>query len=177
MIVRYFLCIFLTGSVCHAIPRINLFRPSDRPLIPEPLVPYGSWGSQFSIGYEGAFHIRAFRDTEEPQLQSDLNSISARDKKTCLFNIYQDRHNVLAALKGFDSDTKPGSLSQQFNLDDQADKNGFFRPTGSLSVPMNLLLAQRFYFSHGLSLGFFLPVIHAELKDVRWCALEKATNG
>lgn len=153
---------------CSAFPRINLFRPSDRPLMPEPILCYGEWGSQLSVGYEGAFHIRAFRDTEEYEQQIDIERLPSRDKKTCLFSLFQDSQSALAALKGSNSDTKPGALSQQFNRDDQAARNGRFLPTGTLHVPMNLLFAQRFYLSHGLSLGLYLPVIHAELTDVCW---------
>lgn len=165
MNLRYLLSILVSVSACSAIPRINLFKPSDRPLMPEPI---GDWSSQLSVAYEGAFHIRAFRDTEEFQLQIDLERISSHDKKTELFSLFQHSQNALAALKGTDSDTLSGSLVQQFNLDDQAHRNGRFHPTGKLSIPLNLLFAQRFYFSHGVSLGFYLPVIHAELKHVAW---------
>lgn len=168
MNLRYLIGFLVSVSACSAMPRINLFRPSDRPLMPEPV---GS--SQLSIGYEGAFHIRAFRDTEEYGMQIDLDKICSHDKKTCLFGLFQNTQNALAALKGTDSDTASGSLAQQFNIDDEARRNGRFRPTGSLHIPLNLLIAQRFYFNHGLTLGFYVPVIHAELKDVVWHAVEQ----
>lgn len=165
MNIRYALGIVVWVSLSNAMPRINLFRPSDRPLMPESI---GIGLGQLSIGYEGAFHIQAFQDTEEFQQQIDIHRLSTRDKKTPLFGLFQERHNVLGALRGSDSDTDSGNLIQRFNIDDQAGLNGLYCPTGELSVPLNLLMAQRFYFDHGLVLGFYLPVIHAELAHVLW---------
>ena len=155
-------------TACQAVPRINLFRPSDRPLMPEPGVP--SWSNTFSIGYEGAFNIRGFRSNED---EIEINSIDTRacsgcDKKTCVLKIFQENQNALAALKGCDPDTGPGQLANLFNINDEAGNIGRYRACGDLSVPMNLLLSYRMYFNHGLRLELHLPVIHAELKDVCW---------
>ena len=88
-----------------------------------------------------------------------------------MLNIFQDRQNVLGALKGLDSDTFSGQLAQQFNLNDEAGLQGVFKPSGCLEIPLNLLLSYRYYFDHGLRLEFHLPIIHAELKNVEWCPL------
>ncbi len=152
--------------------------------MPEPVTsfegsPFGGspcWGGQLSVGYEGAFHIRAFQDDDDEDLEADINVSSSKEKKTCLFNIFGDTHNVLGGLKGFNSDTRPGQLSQQFTIDDESCDQGLFKPTGCLRVPLNLLLAQKFYFSHGLSLGLYLPVISAELKNVRFKRIDNGTT-
>jgi len=167
---KHLYILLLWGSVCEAVPRINLFRPTDRPLIPDPVAPFNGscFGGQFSAAYEGAFHIRAFRDDYDDRLEAHPKEHSDEKKKGSVFSLFEDRHSFLGALKGFDSTTLPGQLSQQANIDEEADGRGFYRPHGSLHVPLNLLLAQRWYVGHGLDIGVFLPVIHAELTDVLW---------
>ncbi len=160
------LCLLTLATACQAVPRINLFRPSDRPLMPEPGVP--DWCNTLSIGYEGVFHIRAFRGNEDELLEIDPKACIDCDKKACVLKIFQENQNALAALKGFDTDSKPGQLANMFNINDEAGNIGRFCACGDLSIPLNLLLSYRMYFSHGLRLEFHLPVIHAELKDVCW---------
>ncbi len=160
------LCLLTLFTACQAVPRINLFRPSDRPLMPEPGVP--DWCNTFSIGYEGAFHIRAFRSNESEILEIDSKNCGDYGKKTCVLGIFQENQNALASLKRFGADTKVGQLANQFNIDGEAGDIGRYCACGDLSVPLNLLLSYRMYFNHGLRLEFHLPVIHAELKDVCW---------
>ena len=160
------LCLLTLVMACQAVPRINLFRPSDRPLIPEPGVP--CWTNTLSIGYEGAFNIRAFRGNEDELLEIDPTYCVDCDKKACVLKIFQENQNALASLKGFESDSMEGQLSNQFNINDEAGNLGRYSACGDLSVPLNLLLSYRMYFNHGLRLEFHLPVVHAELKDVCW---------
>lgn len=170
----FFLVYLSMAFVSDAIPPINLFRPSDRPLMPEPLP---CWGSQLSIGYEGSFKIRGFRDDLDEYFQVCIDESTNIEKKTDVLHIYQGEQNALAGLKGFDAYTKPGQLSQLFNINDENSHQGFYRPCGNLSVPLNLLFSQRFYFNHGLSLALHLPVLSMELKNVRWCSLNSLTTG
>ena len=71
--------------------------------MPEPIM--CCWGSQLSIGYEGAFHIRGFRDDEDILLQACINESTGIEKKTNVLDIYQTRQNVLAGLKGLGYET------------------------------------------------------------------------
>ncbi len=159
---------------CGAFPPINLFRPSDRPLMPEPIL--GDWSSQTSIAYEGVFQVRAFRDTGD-ESQINLCDSVDKEKKSNILQIYQRNQNGLAALKGFESSTRPGRLSQLFAFNDENGEQGFFRPCGTLKIPLNLMLSQRFYFTHGLSLAFHLPVYSMELKNVVWRSLNPEVTG
>lgn len=152
-------------GLLDAFPPINLFKPSDRPLQPDPLP---CWSSQFTIGYEGAIRVKGFRDDEEECNQVCLHSSDKVKKKTNVLQIYQMEQNGLAALKGFDSETKPGQLSQLFNINDENGTQGLFRPCAEFKIPMNLMFSQRFYFNHGLSFGLHLPVFVMELKDVHF---------
>lgn len=156
------------------IPPINLFRPSDRPLMPEPLP---CWGSQLSIGYEGAIKTRGYRDDFDECLQVCINKSTDIEKKTNVLHIYQSPENALAALKGFDAHSRVGQLSQLFNINDENGAQGIFLPCGDFKVPFNFLFSQRFYFNHGLSLAFHLPVLQMELQNVRWRLLHDTVTG
>lgn len=155
-------------------PPINLFRPSDRPLMPEPIIP--CWSSQLSVGYEGAFHVRGFLD-DDKRFQVCVDQCTDIDRKTNVLHLYQNEQNGLAAVKGFDSITKPGQFSQLFSINDENGVQGFLRPCGDFKVPVNLLLSQRFYFDYGFNLAFHLPVISMELNNVRWRLLNGKTTG
>ena len=162
------------SCIMHAFPPINLFKPSDRPMQPEPLP---CWSSQFTIGYEGALKVKGFRDDDNDCQQICIHASNDIKKKTNVLHIYGAEQNGLAALKGFDSVTKPGQLSQLFNINDENGTQGFFRPCGEYKIPMNLMLSQRFYFNHGLHFGLHLPVYSMELKNVSWQKLNGSVTG
>ncbi len=169
----YMLCMVI-HSWCGAFPPINLFRPSDRPLMPEPV--WCDWSSQTTIGYERPFHIRAFRGDEE-ESQIDLCSSVDKKKTHNILQLYQSDQNGLAALKGFPSNSCEGSLSQLFNIDDENGRQGLFRPLGDFSIPVNLMFSHRIYFSHGLNIAFHLPFYVMELKNVCWRSLNPGVTG
>jgi hypothetical protein len=175
MSIRLLSSLLIVSHFCSGVPPINLFRPSDRPLFPDPVST--CWTSEATVTYEGSFHVRAFRDTEEEEF--GLERCWDQEKKVCVLDLYQERQNVLAAFKGLNADTPQGNLTDQFNLNDEAATQGQYRACGSLSIPMNLMFSYRYYFNHGLRLEFHLPVIHAELKDVCWRSLahDKAYEG
>ena len=133
--------------------------------MPEPLP---CWGSQTSIGYEGTVSTKGFRDDGDECLQICIKESTCIDKRTNVLHIYQNLENALAGLKGFDAYSRPGQLSQLFNVNDENGTQGFYSICGDFSVPMNLLLSQRFYFNHGLSLAFHLPALFMQLKKVHW---------
>ena len=55
-----------------------------------------------------------------------------RKKKTNVLHIFGPDQNGLAALKGFDSPTKPGQFSQLFSINDENGVQGLFGPCGKL---------------------------------------------
>lgn len=163
--VRYTILLSIFSSMnSWALPPINLFRPSDPFLIPErdPCNPF-----QFTVGYEGALSIRGFQDDHEECDQIGTCTVE-KDKEVNVLQIYQDKQNALAAFKGFDGSTRQGQLAQLFNIHDENGTQGLFVPKGCFRVPLNLMFAARYHFSHGISFGFFLPVYTMELTDVRW---------
>ena len=174
MSIRLFFTLLFMSHLC-AVPPINLFRPSDRPLFVDPVST--CWSSQATLSYEGAFHIRAFRDTDLDGF--DDQPCTDSEKKVCVLDLYQERQNVLAGFKGFDANTPPGNLTGLFNLNDEAGIQGLYKPLGTLSIPLNLMFSYRYYFDYGLRLEVHLPFIYAELKNVGWCSLanDKAFEG
>lgn len=163
------LFILLIYNFINAYPPINLFRPSDRFLMPTP-----SYQDhfQFTVGYEGAVKTEGFQDTFE-----DENPFSGPciKRKACnpvnILQIYQTNQNGIAAFKGLDSDTKFGQFSQIFNINDENKNQGIFVPKAKLLVPFNFLFSARFnwcYYENNFTLGLHLPYLSMELKDVRW---------
>lgn len=142
---------------------INLFRPSDRPLIPE-VWPDNRF--QFVIGYEGSVKSKGFRDDFDECFQ--IGKAPDIEKKVNVLQIYQSSQNVLAAFKNFDCCSKMGQLSQLFNINDENGDQGIFIPKGNFKVPVNLMLSARYYFNHGVSFALHLPFYVMELSDVRW---------
>lgn len=150
-------------TVVNCLPPINLFRPSDRPLMPEY---WPCTSTQWTAGFETSVKTKGFRDTfDECQLtdcRTDINSC------VNVLQIYQNNQNVLAAFKGFDSSSQIGKLSQLFNINDENGTQGIFVPTGNFKVPINLMFAARYCFNWGFILGFYLPFYSMELNNVRW---------
>lgn len=168
-----YLALFCIMST-YAIPPINLFRPSDRFLMPEPA--FDCWFTQLSVGYEGSFHTRGFAADGDECLQIDIDQSGRVEKKTSVLQLYQPSQNVIAALQGADSKTERGQFAQQFIH--APTTRGLFVPCADLHVPMNLLLSSRYYFNHGLSFAFHLPVLLMELKNVHFrpCNVDAQNN-
>jgi len=159
--------LILLCTELKAIPPINIFRPSDRLLIP--LIPLGS-SFQLTIGYEGSFSTKAFQDDF-----NDCNNIPGTgspcigsNERSNVLQIYQDKQNFLAGLKGFESTCPIGQLSQLFNINDENGLQGLFVPSGCFKVPLNLLISARYYFKYNLSLALHMQVLSMELSDVKW---------
>lgn len=154
--------VILVTDFLISIPPINIFRPSDRPLLPEPLpgVKY-----QFLSGDETSYKTQAFQENF-----NDFHSIYCPEpeRQVNVMRIYQDKQNLVAALKGVQSQTNVGQFLQKFNITDENGASGIYTPSGKLSVPYNILLSYRQYFPHNLILAFYLPVLSMELKDVKW---------
>lgn len=158
-----YILIFVLYLPVLSVPPINLFRPSDRFLMPNV---YQGTCYQFTFAYEGSINSRGFQDDfRECQI---FRQCPEPDTKVNVLQIYQDKQNLLAAFKGFDSLTTIGQISQIFNINDENSDQKFFVPKGNLKVPLNGMFSARYYFNHNISLGLHLPVISMELKDVRW---------
>ncbi len=154
--------IFICSSIT-AIPPINIFRPSDRLLIP--LIPPGT-GFQFTIGYEGSISAKAFQD--DFQDCNILNDCFKSGERCNILQIYQDKQNFLAGLKGFDSAYPLGQLSQLFNINDENGAQGMYLPFGCFKVPLNLMMSLRYYFKYNISFALHLQVLSMELNNVKW---------
>lgn len=156
--------LLLLSAELKAIPPINIFRPSDRLLIP--LIPLGS-SFQLTLGYEGSFSTKAFQDDCDNYHKIPGTPIGDSEKCNAL-QIFQDQQNFLAGLKGFESTCSIGQLSQFFNINDENGLQGLFVPSGCFKVPLNLLISARYYMKYSLSLALHLQVLSMELTDVKW---------
>lgn len=157
-----FTFLFFFSLKLYSRPPINIFRPSDRPLMPE-VFPGTCY--QFTVGYEGSFQSRGFQDDFE-ECNQVFSQCPKPDIRVNVLQIYQDKQNLVADFKGFDSLCPLGQISQRFNLDEE---NGhFFIPSGCFKVPLNLLFSSRYYFNYGFCLEFHLPVLSMELNNVKW---------
>ena len=145
---------------CKAfIAPINIFRPTDKFLIP-PKWPC-TW-LQPQISYEGTTKVRGFQDDDE-----DDNK-RFDERKVNVLQLWQCEQDALAMLKGSDPASALGQLSQRFTINDDNGNHGIFVPCGDFKVPVNLMFATRFHFNYDASLGFFLPYYVMELSNVRF---------
>ncbi len=162
--------IALTNCFLISIPPINIFRPSDRPLFPEPLpgVKY-----QFMVADESSYNSKAFQEDF-----SDFHSIYCyqSDRDTNVLRLYQDKQNLVTALKGVQSQTYLGQFLQKFNMQVENPEAGLYLPSAKFSVPYNLLFSYRQYFDHNLILALYLPFLAMELKDVKWKPLNPESS-
>ena len=148
-------------------PRLNLFNPYDCLVMP-PARPDVCW--QPTIGYEGSFQTRSYQADED-----ELGNSQCFRKRADVLQLYQDKQDLLAALKGDDFTTEMGQLAQKFNLDDDDGTFGLFVPCGDLDIH-NILLSVRRYLSHGFMVSAHLPVLSMKLKDVTWRPAAENTN-
>jgi hypothetical protein len=164
---------FASYTTLWALPPINLFRPSDRFILPEiwPCTPF-----EFTVAYEGSIKVRGFQDDDDECRQVSTDCSVDGEKKVNVLHIYQDKQNALAAFKGFESTTSLGQLSQLFNINDENGGRGTFKPTARFKVPLNLMFIAQYNYKYGLSFGLYLPVYSMELSRVRWYECANATT-
>jgi len=145
-----------------SVPPINLFKPSDRPLLPEPLP---GVRFQFMIADESSYYAKAFQENFEGCHDQFCPS---PERGVNVLRIYQDKQNLIAALKGVDAQSSIGQYLQKFNMVAENNKTGIYVPSGKFSVPYNLMFSGRYYFSHNLILACYIQALSMELKNVRW---------
>lgn len=153
MNIRYYaLLIFsLIFIDLQSIFRTNVLQPYNIALQPDP---YNETHFSFQLGYEGILSSRGFT----PHVDGHHN----------VLKLYQCEQDAVAAFKGFAPETMPGQYAQIFNINDDNTTHGFFTPSGTLSVPLNGMLAAQVRLAHNVSLHGYIPFLHAELKDVCW---------
>lgn len=154
-------------NITFAIPPINLFRPSDRPLHPEPLL---GVSFQFQIADETSYKTKAFQENFD---EFHSTYCLKPDREVNALRIYQDKQNLVAALKGTQSQSDIGQFLQKFNINDENGTLGLYAPSGKLSVPFNIMLSSRYYFDHNIILACYLPALAMELKDVKWNSVKE----
>lgn len=169
---RYFIARLFTLTIVlinnFALSRapINLFWPSDRPMLSD------NWRGdcfQVTAAYEGAFKIHGF-------LPDDDDLCTCIDNREVnVLQLYGQQQNLVAGLNGFGPCSPCGALSQVIDQVNSGQLNddilGKYCPYGNLKIPLNLMLAARWYFKPFFSLALFLPVYSMELKDIRFCPI------
>jgi len=169
---KIFKVIFLISFVSYlnSLPPINIFRPYDRPLLPEPLsgVKY-----QFMVGNESSYSAQAFQESFE-----DFHSIYCPQDEggVNVLRIYQDKQNPLAAFKGVIAETNVSQFFQKFTMNDEGGALGLYSPSAKFSIPYNLQFSFRRFFDHNLILALYLPVLSMQLKDVKWKPLKEESS-
>lgn len=156
---KLFLCILFIPLNLIALAPINLFRPSDKFLIP-PKLPCSTF--QLDLGYEGSVRVRA------AQADDDDDNRTFNDRLVDVMQIYQCKQDAIAMLKGFDPATPLGQLSQRFINDDDNGSHGLYIPHGKFKVPVNLMFSARWHYICGLSFCLHLPYYQMELSDVNF---------
>lgn len=153
------ICMYINYT--FTIPQINLFRASDRVLMPEP-TPEAT--IQLSVISEEAFNIIGVQ-ADDGDSGKDRSFDS---RKVNVLQLWQCNQDALAAFKGCPFNSSKGQISQLFNINDDNTTHGLFKPLGKFSVPLNLMFAARYYFNHGFSIGAFLSYYHMKLSNVQF---------
>ncbi len=133
---------------------INIFRPYDRVLMPEP------WPGkcvQCTVAYEGGLEFHGF--------QADISEVW---KKVNVLRVYQDTQNALAMLKGFDPRSPLSTLAQRLNIDDATNNRGHFLPLGCLDLKSNYMFSLRSYLPYNFIVSVHLPYYNIMLRNVQW---------
>lgn len=153
----FFLALGIVICCQSATAPVNMFYPWDI-LLFQPLVTLPEF--QCSAGYERLINSCGMQADDEELCQ---------DWRKCvpILQMYQDEQNAVAALKGNDLASAMGQKTFLFAVDDDNGTHGLFKPCGKLTVD-NILLSARYAWCNGITFGLYLPVLHAELKDVSW---------
>jgi len=87
--------------------------------------------------------------------------------KVNVLQIWNCDQNALAMLDGFSPSSCPGLLRSRIDATDDGVR-GHFNVCGDLKVNFSLVSALRVFLPHNLSLGFYVPYMGMELRDVVW---------
>jgi hypothetical protein len=146
------------NGMLNAFFPINIFRPFDINLMPEP------WPGkclQLTGFYEAGFNFHGFAPDENEE------SITFTRKMNPL-QMFQDTQNSLAMFKGLDPESDLAQFAQQFNADDDDGVRGHLLPRARLRVPTNLIFSARYYLPCNINVSIHVPFIAMELCDVHF---------
>ncbi|MEX0672053.1 MAG: hypothetical protein WD068_01745 [Candidatus Babeliales bacterium] len=87
--------------------------------------------------------------------------------------ICQPTQSSLAMVKGFDSNSEIGMLSQQFTINDDDGVRGHFEPCADFDLN-SALISGRYYFPQGFNIVASLPVYSLKISDVTWVEQTKS---
>lgn len=150
--------LLLISTCAVALPPINIFRPSDKFLIPpKPLCS----NFQFTASYEGAWHIIGVRD-------DDFDRLSWDARKGNPLQLYQCKQDGIAMLKGFSALDPLGQQAQLCYLLDDNRTYDRYVPCGDFKVPVNAMFAARWHFNYAVTFAIFLQYLEMELKNVHF---------
>ncbi len=154
MKIRYSILLIICLSVIdlRSIFKTNVLQPYNIMLQPDPL---RETRFSFQVGYEGIASTAAFTPCEHGSHN--------------VLQLYQLEQDGIAAFKGFAPETEAGQWAQVFNINDDNDTHGIFKPCGKLIIPMNMLFGIQGRLAHNVSLHAYVPLLYAQLKDVSWC--------
>ncbi|NJL73299.1 MAG: hypothetical protein HC888_18070, partial [Candidatus Competibacteraceae bacterium] len=143
----------LSSPCLFAVLHTNLFTPTDRLVLP-----HQKQNScvEATFNWEHAFKVHGFQARGE-----DSN------EKVNPLQLYQNKQDALASLKGDDITSIRGQLAQRFNINDDDGTWALFTPCADIDVD-NLLFGATWHLPHHVSLGLYLPFISARMHNVRW---------
>ena len=83
------------------------------------------------------------------------------------FQLWQNDQSTLAMLKGFSPNSKIGSLSQRFNIDDDDGTRGHLIPHANVEFT-SAVVSARYYLPYDFSLSAHLPIYSIAIDKVAW---------
>ena len=96
--------------------------------------------------------------------------VTKEDSKGNVLQLWQKTQNALAAFRGSGPETVIGEQLQSFNIDDNNQAHGIFKPCGTLQAN-NCMFGARFRIPYNITLAAYIPYRIAELKNVVWTEL------
>ncbi len=148
-------------------PNNNLFNVYDI-LLFKPM-PFDA-SFDIDIAYENGFKVRAYQADPDDRFNVDTDQSEHTNvfrRHADVLELYQDSQDFFAALSGTKKLSQQDTDARLFNIR-QAKLDGKLKVVGDFEVPMNLMLAARCALPYNLTLGIYLPVLIAELKNIRW---------
>ncbi len=140
-------------------PHTNLFAPNDLWLCKPYLTPSNIG---FDLGYEQTIGGRAYQYAED-----ELGNSNCFRKRGDLLQLFGDRQDLLAALKGDVFAAERTQIAQRYNLIDDDGTFGLFIPHGDIEIRQALFSA-RWRINSSFSLMASIPLVSYKLNHVWW---------
>ncbi len=158
----WFIVLFVALSVSWIYPQMpftNMFSPNDIWLWKPYLTP-SKWG--FEAAYEHAFDSRAYQYATD-----EMGNSNCFRKRGDVLQLFEDRQDLLAALKGDAFAAARTQLAQRYNLSGDDGTYGWFIPKANIHIDQ-LLVSGRWCINGAFSLVASLPIVSYKLSDVAW---------